>query len=158
MVIWRNRYDDKSNYTDIVPERNSINLKYFIENHIEPGTNISHYGWPWYSFPNDNHYYGPWGTYPWPIFWQWSSFHKPYRAILGSIKIYNKKNYSTFIKTGFVYYVGEAKLPYNFHIWYKLEESKLEKKIWKLFKDVYELCNFDFMTEEEIMDNNTYDI
>ena len=39
----------------------------------------------------------------------------------------------------------------------KLDESKIEKKIYKLFKYVYELCDYDFMSEEEIMDNNNYD-
>jgi len=38
---------------DIVPERNTINLKYFVENHIKPGTNISHDGWPGYNFLDD---------------------------------------------------------------------------------------------------------
>ena len=31
-------------FLDIVLERNSVNLKYFVKNHIEPGTNISHDG------------------------------------------------------------------------------------------------------------------
>ena len=142
---------------DIVPERNSINLKYFIENHIEPGTNISHYSWPGYSFPNDNdsvwthevHIHGG-GDFGYGAH---STSH--IEQFWGQLKSIIKKNYSIFPKTGFVYYVQEAEFRYMIS---KLEDNKLEKKIWKLFKDVYDLCNFDFMTEEEIIDNNNYDI
>jgi hypothetical protein len=38
---------------DVVPERNTINLKYFIKKHIEPGSNITHDGWSGYTFLND---------------------------------------------------------------------------------------------------------
>ena len=38
---------------DMVPERNSINLEYFVKSHIDPGSNITHYGWSGFSFFND---------------------------------------------------------------------------------------------------------
>ena len=30
--------------------------------------------------------------------------------------------------------------------------------MWKLFKTVYDICDLDFMTKDEILDNNNYDI
>lgn len=81
-------------YIDIVPERNSINLKYFVENHIEPGNNISHKGWPRYSFLNDNdsiwthevHIHG--GCY----FGYGAHSKSHIEQYWGEIKIYNKNN------------------------------------------------------------------
>ena len=39
---------------DVINEQNAINLKKFTLNHIEPGTSITHDGWSWYSFLNDD--------------------------------------------------------------------------------------------------------
>ena len=33
-------------------ERNSDNLKIFVQNHIEPGTHITHDGWAGYTVPD----------------------------------------------------------------------------------------------------------
>ena len=35
---------------DVMKERNSTNLKIFVQNHIAPGTNITHDGWNGYNF------------------------------------------------------------------------------------------------------------
>ena len=35
---------------DIIPHRNSANLKLFAMNHILPGTHITHDGWAGYNF------------------------------------------------------------------------------------------------------------
>ena len=35
---------------DVIKERNSTNLKIFINNHVEPGTHIVHDSWRAYSF------------------------------------------------------------------------------------------------------------
>ena len=39
---------------DIIPHRNSANLKLFAMNHILPGTHISHDGWAGYNFWGDD--------------------------------------------------------------------------------------------------------
>ena len=142
---------------DIVPQRNSINLKKFVRNHIEPGTNISHDGWSGYQFLDDDesvwthevHIHGGgdfgYGTH--------STSH--IEQFWGQLKSIIKKIYSIFPKTGFIYYVREAEFRYMIS---KLDESKIEKKMWKVFKMVYDICDFDFMSEEEILDNNNYDI
>ena len=36
--------------SDAISERNSNNLKIFVFNHINPGTNITHDGWSGYNF------------------------------------------------------------------------------------------------------------
>lgn len=38
----------------------------------------------------------------------------------------------------------------------KLDESKIEKIIWNLLKYVKDLCDYDFMSEEEFIDNINY--
>ena len=118
---------------DIVSERNSINLKYFVENHIESGTNISHDGWPGYNFLDDDdsvwthevhiHCGGDFcfGTH--------STSHL--EQFLGQLKYIIKKIYSIFPKTGFVYYVLEAEFRYMIS---KLEEGKIEKKCGNYLK------------------------
>lgn len=35
---------------DVIPERNTENIKIFVRNHILPGTNITHDGWLGYRF------------------------------------------------------------------------------------------------------------
>jgi hypothetical protein len=52
---------------------------------------------------------------------------------LGTIKIYNKNIFIQYFQK-FVYYVREDEFRY---IISKLDESKIEKKILKLFKYVY---------------------
>ena len=57
---------------DILLTRNANALKIFVNNHIIPGTNITHYGWVGYSFLDDkdsvltheshNHGHGDFGT------------------------------------------------------------------------------------------------
>ena len=39
---------------DIINTRNAVNLKIFVENHIEPGTKIVTDGWAGYSFLDDS--------------------------------------------------------------------------------------------------------
>ena len=141
---------------DIVPERNSINLNYFVKNHIEPGSNITHYGWSGYNFLDDEnslwthepHVHGT-GDFGYSLH---STSH--IEQFLGQLKKMIKKIYSVFPKIGYIYFVREAEFRYSLS---KIDAPKIEKKLYKLFKFIYELCGYDFSTEEKILDNNNYD-
>ena len=49
-LIWAVDTETKDLHLDVIKERNSTNLKIFINNHVEPGTHIVHDGWQAYSF------------------------------------------------------------------------------------------------------------
>lgn len=141
---------------DIIPERNATNLEIFVKNHIEPGSNINHEGWMGYSFlDNDNsvwthktHMHGT-GQFGYGLH---SSSH--IEQIWGQIKQIIKKIYTIFPKVGYIYYIREAE--FRIAIGKKDIPAKL-KLIIKLLKDVYEICNYEFSSEEEIKDFNNYD-
>ena len=39
---------------DVIPSRNAQNIKIFVQNHILPGSHITHDGWDGYSFLDNN--------------------------------------------------------------------------------------------------------
>lgn len=119
----------KTVHLDIVTERNSCNLKYFIKNHIESKINISLEGWSDYYFLNDN--YSVW-THETHVhrggdFGNGEHSTSHIEQFWGQIKSIIKKFILYFQKLiGFAYYARETEFRYSIS---KLDESKIEKKM-----------------------------
>ena len=141
---------------DIIPERNATNLAIFVKNHIEPGSNITYDGWRGYSFLNNDisfwtheiHIHGN------RQFGYGLHLKSHIEQIWGQIKQIIKKIYTIFPKVGYIYYIHEAQ--FRIALGKKVIDAQ-QKFIIKLLKNVYEICNYEFSSEEEIKDFNNYD-
>ena len=131
-------------------------MKKFVCNHIEPGTNIIHDGWSVYSFLDDDeavwthecHIHG------YHDFGLGESSTSHIEQYWSQIKQIISKIYVIMPKVGYIYYIREA----EFRL--ALKNSNIitmEKSIIKLLKNVFDICNYDFLSEEDIKDNNNYD-
>ena len=145
----------KSVRIEIIPERNRENLKCFVKNHIIPGTHLTHDQWPAYSFLDDedsvwthechSHGHGDFGL------GLHSTSH--IEQYWGRIKSLIKKIYTVIPKDGIIYYVKEAEFRSFFN---KDSVKEKENLIFKLFKEVYDICQFNYSSESEIRDFNNY--
>ena len=140
---------------DIIKERNSTNLKIFINNHVESGTYIVHDGWRAYSFLDGedsvythktfNHRAGNFGQ------GNYSTSH--IEGIWAWIKSEIKFIYQIIPHTHFKLYNRE--MEYRFII-SNLNNNQKEKHFENLLINVYKLNNFNFYDEEELLNFNNY--
>ena len=141
---------------DVINERNALNLKKFTVNHIEAGTTITHDGWPGYSFLNDddsvwehevhNHGHGDFGYGRHStshIEHTWNNIVQEIKIIYGHIP---SKNYIYFIREG----------EFRLNICKKTDEKKLNI-FYKILKHIYELCEYEFSSVDDILNFDNYD-
>lgn len=142
---------------DVINVRNEENIRIFITNHIAPGTHIITDGWPSYNFLDGyesvwkheihNHSLGNWG------FGDHSTSH-----IEGTWSLLKKEIssiYNIIPKSNYIYYIREAEFRLN------INKKSIKEKM-KIFEDilkfVYDLTNYEFYDEEELLDFQNYDI
>ena len=128
---------------DVLPQRNSENIKIFIKNHVIPGTNVTHDGWGGYICLDDNdsvwthetHNHGAGdfgsGTHS-------TSHIESYWSFFKSIL---KKLYPIFPHKKYIYFIREGE--FRTKISGKSKE-KIISLLFKMFKIVFEYCEFDF--------------
>lgn len=63
------------------------------------------------------------------------------------------KIYNVITDNNIIYYIKEAEFRLYFN---KPEIRDKEKLIFKLFKDVYEICQFNYSSKEDIKNFNNY--
>lgn len=142
---------------DVINQRNSANLKIFVINHIEAGSHIIHDGWRGYRFLDDVNS---------SVWTQEEHIHQGGNFGLGNFSTSNIERVWTYIKgelkglykitphKNFIYFLKEGEYRY---ITSKMNSEQKEKKIKKILKFVYNLNNYEFFDEEEILDYNNYD-
>lgn len=142
---------------DVIKERNGANLKIFVTNHIAPGTKIVTDGWLGYSFLDDDdnsvweheiHHHGG-GDFG---FGSNSTSH--IENCWANLKYQIKSIYNKIPKANFIFFLREAE--FRLFVSKKNNEKKLEY-FKKMLKYVYEVNNFNFFTEEELLNFNNYD-
>ena len=141
---------------DIINTRNSDNLKIFVENHIEPGTKIVTDGLAGYTFLDDsensvyeheihNHGAGDFG------FGISSTSH--IENLWANIKNQIKSIYNKIPNKNFIYFLWEAE--FRLILSKKKNEDKLNY-FKNCVKIVFQLHEFDFYPEEELIDFDNY--
>lgn len=142
---------------DFMKERNSDNLKIFVQNHIEPGTHITHDGWAGYNFLEDPdesvwtheiHIHGG-GDFGYGdastshIEHTWAHLQEITRSMYGNTKSNN-----------WLYFFREAEFRLNI----SKRSSKEKMNIFEgILREVYELNDFDFFELDELLSFDNYD-
>ena len=157
--IWLIGAIDTTNHNirlDVLPDRNSENIKIFITNHIIPGTNITHDGWLGYNCLDDddsvwthethNHGAGDFG--------QGTHSTSHIEGYWGFLKAVLKKLYPIFPNNNYIYYIREGELRTKIS---DKPKQKIISILLKMFKIVYEYCQFEFSSEEDILNFENYD-
>lgn len=139
---------------NVINLRNSENLETFIFNNFKEGTHFTHDGWSGYTFLNNNinfthethiHGGGDFGLgyhSTSHIENLWANLKKTIRSIYGIMP-----------KKDFILYLREAEFRIN--ISKKKSDEKLDI-LFKIIRDIYEFCNFNFSSITELEDINNY--
>ena len=132
-----------------------IILKYSLI--IIKKSNIITDGWSSYDFLDIDdaeydhvvHVHGPGGNFG---FGQHSTSH--IEGIWGTVKSYITRIYNKITDSNFILFLREAELKYRLR-----DKSYIEKEteLKEIFKYVYESCDYQLYTLEELSDNNNYD-
>ena len=71
----------------------------------------------------------------------------------GRLKAILKKIYNIIPGHNIIYYIKEAEFRLFFN---KVDEKDKEQLIYKLFKEVYAICKFNYSSEDDIKSFNNY--
>ena len=139
---------------DVLPQRNAENIKIFIQNHIIPGTNITHDGWLGYNCLDDDcvwtHETHNHGSSDFGLGTHYTSHIESYWAFFKSIL---KKLYPIFPHKNYIYYIREGE--FRTKICGKTK-NQIIVILNKMLKIVLEYCEYDFSSMEDILDFNIY--
>ena len=132
---------------DYLPERNGHNLKIFVNNHILPGTNLTHDGWQGYNFLDEedsvwthechNHGHGDFG------FGSHSTSH--IEAYWSQLKNCLRKLYPIFPTKGFIYYIREGEFRCKLN---GKTNEKIREILLKLFKKFLIIVIMNFLLKQ----------
>ena len=140
----------------MLPERNSENIKIFITNHLIPWTNLTHDDWLGYNCIDENdslwthethnHRAGDFGNGT-----HSASHIEGYWCFLKTVL---KKLYPIFPNNSYIYYIRDGEFLTKIS---DKPKEKIVSILLKIFKIVYEYCQFEFSSEEDILDFENYD-
>ena len=142
---------------DVMSIRNSTNLEIFVKNHVESGTTIVADGWAGYSFLESDNSVWPHEIYNHGAGNFGLGLHSTshIEVTWSHLKSQITNIYNIIPKTNYIYFIKEAEFRLNI-----CKKSDIEKlNIFKnLLRIVFELNNYEFFDESEIISFDNYDI
>ena len=139
---------------DILRQRNAENIETFVLNHFREGTHFTHDGWSGYNFLknniNDTHELHNHGA---GDFWFSTHSTSHIEVLWAELKKEFNKIYGLIPMKNFIYFLREVEFRV---IVKKMGDEKKMNTFKQLVKKVYDICNFKFMSKNDLENLNNY--